>query len=69
MRPDRTDGAYHPEPTSTCSRPPIWCAVNEALVAADERQLEQSKQRFEVGLVAITDVNDSQAAFDRSRAS
>jgi outer membrane protein len=42
--------------------------VNEALVAADERQLEQSKQRFEVGLVAITDVNDSQAAFDRSRA-
>ncbi|WP_295540197.1 TolC family outer membrane protein [uncultured Thiohalocapsa sp.] len=42
--------------------------VREALVAADERQLEQSKQRFEVGLVAITDVNDSQAAYDRSRA-
>ena len=42
--------------------------VNEALVAADERQLEQSRQRFEVGLVAITDVNDSQAAYDRSRA-
>jgi len=42
--------------------------VQEALVAADERQLEQSKQRFEVGLVAITDVNDSQAAYDRSRA-
>jgi outer membrane protein len=42
--------------------------VEEALVAANERQLEQSKQRFEVGLVAITDVNDSQAAFDRSRA-
>jgi outer membrane protein len=42
--------------------------VGEALVAADERQLEQSQQRFEVGLVAITDVNDSQAAFDRSRA-
>jgi outer membrane protein len=42
--------------------------VSEALVAADERQLEQSKQRFEVGLVAITDVNDSQAAYDRSRA-
>jgi outer membrane protein len=42
--------------------------VGEALVAADERQLEQSKQRFEVGLVAITDVNDSQAAYDRSRA-
>lgn len=42
--------------------------VQQALVAADERQLEQSQQRFEVGLVAITDVNDSQAAFDRSRA-
>lgn len=42
--------------------------VSEALVRADERQLEQSKQRFDVGLVAITDVNDSQAAFDRSRA-
>ncbi|ESQ09014.1 MAG: hypothetical protein N838_21070, partial [Thiohalocapsa sp. PB-PSB1] len=42
--------------------------VRQALVAAEERQLEQSKQRFEVGLVAITDVNDSQAAFDSSRA-
>jgi outer membrane protein len=42
--------------------------VQEALVRADERQLEQSKQRFDVGLVAITDVNDSQAAYDRSKA-
>jgi outer membrane protein len=42
--------------------------VGEALVTADERQLEQSRQRFEVGLVAITDVNESQAAYDRSRA-
>jgi len=42
--------------------------VQESLVRANERQLEQSKQRFEVGLVAITDVNESQAAFDRSRA-
>ncbi|MBK1648541.1 type I secretion protein TolC [Rhabdochromatium marinum] len=42
--------------------------VQEALVKADERQLEQSRQRFEVGLVAITDVNESQAAYDRSRA-
>ncbi len=42
--------------------------VSESLVRANERQLEQSKQRFEVGLVAITDVNESQAAFDRSRA-
>ena len=35
---------------------------------ANERTLEQSKQRFEVGLVAITDVNESQAAYDLSRA-
>lgn len=42
--------------------------VLEALLRANERQLEQSKQRFEVGLVAITDVNESQAAYDRSRA-
>ena len=42
--------------------------VVEALQRANERQLEQSKQRFDVGLVAITDVNESQAAFDRSRA-
>jgi outer membrane protein len=42
--------------------------VNESLVRANERQLEQSRQRFEVGLVAITDVNESQAAYDRSRA-
>ena len=41
---------------------------SEALMRANERQLEQSKQRFEVGLVAITDVNDNQAAYDRSRA-
>ena len=32
------------------------------------RQLEQSKQRFEVGLIAITDVYESKAAFDQSRA-
>lgn len=42
--------------------------VQEALLRANERQLEQSKQRFDVGLVAITDVNESQAAYDRSRA-
>jgi outer membrane protein len=30
------------------------------------RQLEQARQRFEVGLIAITDVQESQAAFDQS---
>lgn len=32
--------------------------------AAVSRQLEQTKQRFEVGLSAITDVHDAQAQFD-----
>ena len=36
--------------------------------AAFARQLDQSKQRFEVGLIAITDVHEGQAAFDQSRA-
>lgn len=30
------------------------------------RQLEQAKQRFDVGLIAITDVQESQAAYDSS---
>jgi len=34
---------------------------------AFERQLEQSQQRFEVGLIAITDVYEAQAAYDLSR--
>ncbi|MBS3963722.1 MAG: TolC family outer membrane protein [Methylomonas sp.] len=35
---------------------------------AIEKQLEQAKQRFEVGLVAITDVYEAQAAFDNAYA-
>ncbi|GAB1269564.1 TolC family outer membrane protein [Aurantivibrio infirmus] len=35
---------------------------------ANESQLEQAKQRFEVGLTPITDVHDAQAAFDGARA-
>ncbi|MEO0437040.1 MAG: TolC family outer membrane protein [Pseudomonadota bacterium] len=34
---------------------------------AFERQLEQNQQRFEVGLIAITDVYESQAAYDLAR--
>ena len=33
---------------------------------AISRQLEQAKQRYEVGLIAITDVQESQAAYDQS---
>lgn len=32
------------------------------------RQLDQAKQRFEVGLIAITDVHEAQAGFDQARA-
>jgi outer membrane protein len=35
-------------------------------VAASRRQLEQVQQRFDVGLVAITDVLESQAGYDTS---
>lgn len=44
--------------------------ANDALIAAQaeeaaiKRQLEQTKQRFDVGLIAITEVHESQAAFD-----
>lgn len=35
---------------------------------AVERQLEQTKQRFEVGLIAITNVHEAQAEYDRTTA-
>lgn len=34
--------------------------------AAFQRQLEQTQQRFEVGLIAITDVHEARAAYDLS---
>ncbi|GAA5443117.1 outer membrane protein TolC [Microbulbifer sp. NBRC 101763] len=43
--------------------------ILESAVAEEKalaKQLEQTQQRFEVGLTAITDVYDSQAAFDSS---
>lgn len=40
----------------------------ESDVKAIERQLDQAKQRFEVGLIAITDVNEAQARYDQARA-
>ena len=43
----------------------------EATIAEEKalaKQLEQTKQRFEVGLTAITEVHEAQAAFDSARA-
>lgn len=40
----------------------------EADVKAIARQLDQAKQRFDVGLIAITDVNEAQARYDQARA-
>jgi outer membrane protein len=39
-------------------------AFAEAEKAAIGRQLEQAKQRFEVGLIAVTDIHDAQARYD-----
>lgn len=41
---------------------------SDANMKAIARQLDQAKQRFEVGLIAITDVNEAQARFDQARA-
>jgi outer membrane protein len=44
-------------------------AASQAQERAFERQLEQTQQRFEVGLIAITDVYEAQAARDLSQVS
>ncbi|MCU7915905.1 MAG: TolC family outer membrane protein [Candidatus Thiodiazotropha sp. (ex Gloverina cf. vestifex)] len=43
--------------------------VAKAEREATGRQLEQAQQRFDVGLIAITDVHEAQAAYDAARAS
>ncbi len=40
----------------------------KAETAAIARQLDQAKQRFDVGLIAITAVHEAQAAYDQSQA-
>lgn len=42
-------------------------AFARAEEAAYARQLEQARQRFEVGLIAITDVHETQAAYDLAK--
>jgi len=44
-------------------------ASEQASKDAITRQLEQAKKRFEVGLIAITDVQEAQAAYDQAVAS
>lgn len=41
-------------------------AFARAELEALQRQLEQAQQRFEVGLIAITDVQETRAGYDRS---
>lgn len=41
----------------------------EAALESTARQLEQAEKRFEVGLIAITDVKEAQAAYDNTNAS
>ena len=41
-------------------------ASEQASKLAIARQLDQAKQRFEVGLIAITDVQEAQAAYDQA---
>ncbi|MCC6202881.1 MAG: TolC family outer membrane protein [Gammaproteobacteria bacterium] len=41
-------------------------AFAQAELEALQRQLEQAQQRFEVGLIAITDVQESRAGYDRA---
>lgn len=42
--------------------------ASQAAHAAIGRQLEQSEKRFEVGLIAVTDVQEAKAAFDSATA-
>lgn len=42
---------------------------SDAELSAIARQLEQTQQRFDVGLIAITDVHEAQAAYDLSQVS
>jgi outer membrane protein len=41
--------------------------ASQARERAFKRQLEQTQQRFEVGLIAITDVHEAQAGYDLAR--
>jgi outer membrane protein len=41
---------------------------SQANLKAIGRQLDQARQRFEVGLIAITDVDEAKARYDQSRA-
>lgn len=40
--------------------------VSQAEELADKRQLDQAQQRFDVGLIAITDVHEARAVYDAS---
>ena len=54
--------------TSTCSRPKTRSTPPRRRCRPFSRQLEQAEKRFEVGLIAITDVQESRAAHDSATA-
>ena len=56
-----------PRATSTCSPRRTTCRRSGS-VDAISRQLEQAEKRFEVGLIAITDVQEARAARDTAAA-
>jgi len=60
------------QPTRRCATGNRHCSIGKTAhdeLKAFERQLEQTDGRYEVGLVAITDVKEAQASFDSAQAS
>ena len=53
--------------TSACSPRRTRSKPQQAALDAFNRQLDQANKRFEVGLIAITDVQDTKAARDQAR--
>ena len=55
-----------PTPISMCSRRRTRWRPHVAAREAIGRQLEQAQKRFEVGLIAITDVQEAQSGYDQA---
>ena len=64
----RTSRCACPRAISTCSPRRTTCRPSRPSLDAISRQLEQADKRFEVGLIAITDVQEARAARDTAAA-